>query len=70
MGEWLLSRRDRLIVARHFVPGLEFGRSETGRLPDGPYVRHVAEPRIGVGRANAPPPSEPDWQFSSIRLSS
>jgi hypothetical protein len=25
---------------------------------------------IGVGRANAPPPSEPDWQFSSVRLSS
>jgi hypothetical protein len=26
--------------------------------------------KIGVGRANAPPPSEPDRQFSSIRLSS
>jgi hypothetical protein len=25
---------------------------------------------IGVGRAIAPPPSEPDRQFSSIRLSS
>jgi hypothetical protein len=25
MGKWLLSRRDRLIVARHEVPGLEFG---------------------------------------------
>jgi hypothetical protein len=25
MGEWLLSRRDRLIVARHEVTGLEFG---------------------------------------------
>ena len=50
MGEWLLSRRDRLIVARHevpgsdaephdsrhFVPGLEFGHFKKGRLPDGP----------------------------------
>jgi hypothetical protein len=26
--------------------------------------------KIGVGRANAPPPSEPDRQFSSVRLSS
>jgi hypothetical protein len=25
---------------------------------------------IGVGRAVAPPPSEPDWRFSRIRLSS
>lgn len=25
---------------------------------------------IGVGRANAPPPSEPDRQFSRVRLSS
>ena len=26
MGEWLLSRRDRLIVARHEVPGLAMQR--------------------------------------------
>jgi hypothetical protein len=26
MGEWLLSRRDILIVARHEAPGIEFGR--------------------------------------------
>ena len=25
MGEWLLSRRDSTIVARHEVPGLQFG---------------------------------------------
>ena len=30
MGEWLLSRRDRLIVARHEVPGLEFGHFKDG----------------------------------------
>jgi hypothetical protein len=29
MGEWLLSRRNRLIVARHEAP-LEFGHLETG----------------------------------------
>jgi hypothetical protein len=29
-----------------------------------------ASAKIGVGRASAPPPSEPDWQFSSVRLSS
>jgi hypothetical protein len=28
MGEWLLSRRDRLIVARHEVP-LQFGHFKT-----------------------------------------
>ena len=60
MGEWLLSRRDRLIVARHevpgsdaephdsrhFVPGLEFGHFKKGRLPDGPSWRHDAEPMV------------------------
>jgi hypothetical protein len=33
MGEWLLSRRDRLIVARHEVP-LEFGRLERATRGD------------------------------------
>jgi hypothetical protein len=32
--------------------------------------KHADRLMIGVGRANAPPPSEPDWQFSSVRLSS
>jgi hypothetical protein len=41
-------------------------------LPEGPRtnVNHADRLMIGVGRANAPPPSEPDWQFSSVRLSS
>jgi hypothetical protein len=32
MGEWLLSRRDRLIVARHEAPGLP---CREGAVPDG-----------------------------------
>ena len=32
-------------------------------------ARHKAS-RIGVGKAFASPPSEPDWRFSRIRLSS
>ena len=41
-------------------------------LPGGPRTNgnHADRLMIGVGRANAPPPSEPDWQFSSVRLSS
>jgi hypothetical protein len=31
MGEWLLSRRDRLIVARHEVPGRDRGPVPEGR---------------------------------------
>ena len=41
MGEWLLSRRDRLIVARHEVPGLAMqrapvpeGRSKSWPVPE------------------------------------
>ena len=33
MDEWLLFRRDRLIVARHEVPGMAFGHS--GKLDVG-----------------------------------
>jgi hypothetical protein len=41
-------------------------------LPGGPRTNgnHADRLMIGVGRANAPPPSEPDWLFSSVRLSS
>jgi hypothetical protein len=40
--------------------------------PGGPRTNgnHADELMIGVGRATAPPPSEPDWLFSSVRLSS
>jgi hypothetical protein len=31
MGEWLLSRRDRLIVARHEVPGKRYQRNPRPR---------------------------------------
>jgi hypothetical protein len=27
MGEWLVSRRDRLIVAKHEVPGSRYGEA-------------------------------------------
>jgi hypothetical protein len=39
VGEWLLSRRDRLIVARHEVPGVwTFGELSSGDLcPEGGY---------------------------------
>ena len=33
MGEWLLSRRDRLIAARHEVP-MQFGHLERGTRGD------------------------------------
>jgi hypothetical protein len=34
MGEWLLSRRDRLIVARHEVPGERCGEPRPGGTVD------------------------------------
>jgi hypothetical protein len=36
MGKWLLSRRDKLIVARHEVPGLELGRFREQNSLHGP----------------------------------
>jgi hypothetical protein len=55
MGEWLLSRRDRLIVARHEAPrpgftlGLQFGHLERGTrgdlCPEGGYR---AQPRVST----------------------
>jgi len=44
MGEWLLSRRDRLIVARHEVPGL--GCRE-GSVPEG-RPKSLSVPKIFV----------------------
>ncbi len=41
MGEWLLSRRDRLIVARHEVPGW---RCRKGPRPGG-TVEVIVSPR-------------------------
>jgi hypothetical protein len=46
MGEWLLSRRDTLIVARHEVPGwrcrkapVPEGRSKSLSVPNGTKIR-------------------------------
>jgi hypothetical protein len=36
MGVWLLSRSDSTIVARHEVPGLQFGQFEELRRPARP----------------------------------
>jgi hypothetical protein len=61
MGEWLLSRRDRLIVARHEVPGLEFGHLPKAWVlvwsdlrPEGPR-----ELSPGFTLGNAPQRKEP-----------
>jgi hypothetical protein len=44
MGEWLLSRRDRLIVARHEVPGVSM---QKGPVPDG-RLKSLSVPQIFV----------------------
>ena len=44
MDEWLLSRRDRLIVARHEVPELVI---ERGSVPEG-TVESLSIPQIFV----------------------
>jgi len=58
MGEWLLSRRDSTIVARHEVPGLQFGhflvripRQDRIMLPAGLDIlgRPKGENRIAHG---------------------
>ena len=46
MGEWLLSRGDRLIVARHEVPGVGVWTFREGKTPSGALRRHDAEPIV------------------------
>jgi hypothetical protein len=49
MGKWLLSRRDRLIVPRHEVPGLEFGRFQLRVNPGLCSFGHFG-PRTGTSK--------------------
>jgi hypothetical protein len=42
MGEWLLSRRDRLIVARHEVPGKRYRETP---VPEG-RLKSLSVPQI------------------------
>jgi hypothetical protein len=46
MGEWLLSRRDRLIVAGHFVPGCDVERPRPGGT-----VEVIVSPRVLFGNS-------------------
>src|ERR1700730_15892372 len=50
MGEWLLSRRDRLIVARHEVPGLAMQRAPSRK--DGRRVEVMVSPEWREDKEN------------------
>jgi hypothetical protein len=52
------------------APNLKVKTSNTQSVPAKMTAADVEPELIGVGRALAPPPSEPDKRYSRIRLSS
>src|SRR5271165_408252 len=65
-NQWAISKETLLRISRkYFLPSKK--RTHEGSPP---FASDVISLWIGVGRAQAPPPSEPDRRYSRIRLSS